>query len=121
MSARDLARFALLYLNRAPGRASRSSRPTGCEKARVPTPTIRFRARLRLSVVDRAARRPEPGWLPEGTFFAWGAGGQHAFVIPAYDLVIVNRVDRDMRLPEPKLSEVKQLLGLTLKAGPFGR
>ena len=49
---------------------------------------------------------------------AWGAGGQHAFVVPAYDLVVVNRVDRDQQLPEPKLSEVKQLLSLTLKAGP---
>jgi hypothetical protein len=34
---------------------------------------------------------------------------------------VVNRVDRDLRLPEPKLSEVKQLLNLALKAGPFGR
>jgi hypothetical protein len=52
---------------------------------------------------------------------AWGAGGQHAFVVPACDLVVVNRVDRDQNLPEPRLSEVKQLLSLTLKAGPFGR
>ena len=64
---------------------------------------------------------PGPGWLPEGTFIAWGAGGQHAFIIPAYDLVVVNRVDRDQNLPEPKVSEVKQLLSLTLKAGPFSR
>jgi len=34
---------------------------------------------------------------------------------------MVNRVDRDQQLPEPKVSEVKQLLSLTLKAGPFGR
>jgi hypothetical protein len=33
----------------------------------------------------------------------------------------VNRVDRDQHLPEPRVSEVKQLLNLTLKAGPFGR
>ena len=45
---------------------------------------------------------------------------QHAFVVPACDLVVVNRVDRDQRLPEPKVSEVKELLSLTLKAGPFG-
>jgi hypothetical protein len=71
-------------------------------------------------VVDRSADAGAE-WDSGGTFIAWGAGGQQAFVIPAYDLVVVNRVDRDQKLPEPKLSDVKQLVSLTLKAGPFGR
>ena len=62
---------------------------------------------------------PAPGALPDGTFFAWGAGGQHAFVIPAYDLVVVNRVDRDLNLPEPRAADVARLLSLTVEAGRF--
>jgi hypothetical protein len=48
-----------------------------------------------------------------------GAGGQYAFVIPADDLVVVNRVDRDQHLPEPKMSDIGQLLRLVLQAGRF--
>ena len=120
MSARDLARFALLYLNKG----------AWAGKQIVPADWVRESTRP-YSVQPSsgfgygylwwtAPATPGPDGIPEGTFMAWGAGGQHAFVIPACDLVVVNRVDRDLRLPEPKLSEVKQLLSLTLKAGPFG-
>jgi CubicO group peptidase (beta-lactamase class C family) len=121
MSARDLARFALLYLNKG----------VWAGKQIVPADWVRESTRP-YSEEPRlgfgygylwwtAPVPPVPGGIPEGTFFAWGAGGQYAFVVPAYDLVVVNRVDRDLRLPEPKVSEVKQLLSLTLKAGPFAR
>ena len=121
MSARDLARFALLYLNKG----------AWAGKQIVPADWVRDSTRPYSEQPGSglgygylwwtALPAPEPGWLPAGTFIAWGAGGQHAFVVPAYDLVVVNRVDRDQGLPEPKLSEVKQLLSLTLKAGPFDR
>ena len=121
MSARDLARFALLYLNKG----------AWAGKQIVPADWVRESTRP-YSVQPSsgfgygylwwtAPATPGPDGIPEGTFMAWGAGGQHAFVVPACDLVVVNRVDRDLRLPEPKLSEVKQLLNLALKAGPFGR
>ena len=57
--------------------------------------------------------------LPSGSFFAWGAGGQYAFVIPAHDLVVVSRVDRDLHLPEPKFALVATLLQLMMVAGGF--
>ena len=121
MSARDLARFGLLYLNKG----------AWAGKQLVPADWVRESTRP-YSVQPSsgfgygylwwtAPPTPGPDGIPEGTFIAWGAGGQHAFIIPAYDLVVVNRVDRDQNLPEPKVSEVKQLLSLTLKAGPFGR
>jgi CubicO group peptidase (beta-lactamase class C family) len=121
MSARDLARFGLLYLNKG----------AWAGKQIVPADWVRESTRPYSEQPSSglgygylwwtAPPTPGPGWIPEGTFIAWGAGGQHAFVIPAYDLVVVNRVDRDQNLPEPKVSEVKQLLSLTLKAGPFSR
>ncbi len=119
MSARDLARFALLYLNKG----------AWAGKQIVPADWVRESTRP-YSVQPNsgfgygylwwiAPATPGPEGIPVGTFMAWGAGGQHAFVIPARDLVVVNRVDRDLQLPEPKLSDVRQLLSLTLKAGPF--
>ena len=127
MSARDLARFALLYLHdgawagrqvvpadwvRASTRAYSSSGYgpgygylwwTGTSDE---PPPIGARASP-----DRTVQ------LPPGSFFALGAGGQYAFVIPARDLVVVSRVDRDQHLPEPKLREGAQLLRLILDAG----
>ena len=57
--------------------------------------------------------------LPKRCFFALGAGAQYAFVIPADDLVAVTRVDRELKLPEPKMSMVALLLDIILKAGGF--
>ena len=119
--ARPCAVRVAVSATRAPGLESRSCRPTGSAKARVPTrcnPAPGSATAISGGPRRRRRCRME---FPKGTFIAWGAGGQHAFVVPACDLVVVNRVDRDQRLPEPKLSEVKQLLNLTLKAGPFGR
>jgi CubicO group peptidase (beta-lactamase class C family) len=47
--------------------------------------------------------------LPPGSFFAWGAGGQFAFVMPADDLVVVSRAPH---LPEggPSLKKIGRLL-----------
>lgn len=57
--------------------------------------------------------------LPPGTFFALGADGQTAFVIPTADLVIVNRVDRDLHLPGPTVTESAEMVRLILHAGGF--
>jgi CubicO group peptidase (beta-lactamase class C family) len=122
MSARDLARFALLYLHDGSwaGRqvvpadwVRESTRPysstgfgpgygylwwTGTDGGDPPLSAIR---------------------LPPGSFMAVGAGGQYAFVIPADDLVVVNRVDRDQHLPEPRMSMVVLMLNMILRAGGF--
>ena len=58
---------------------------------------------LRVSLVDRLrrqSRRP-------GGFFALGYGGQFAFVIPAYDLVVVHRHDEEHG---PNLRQMGRLL-----------
>jgi len=121
MSARDLARFALLYLRGG----------TWAERQVVPADWVRESTRAYSSSgfgpgyaylwwTGTAPDGPHTGVsLPAGSFFAWGAGGQYAFIIPADDLVVVNRVDRDQHLPEPKLSSVAYLLHLILHAGGF--
>jgi CubicO group peptidase (beta-lactamase class C family) len=119
MSARDLARFALLYLNKG---SWSGHRIVPADWVRESTQPYSDAAGLLLGYGYLWWTNPMPpatAILPEGTFFALGAGGQYALVIPAHDVVVVYRVDRDQRLPEPKFGDIAGLLRLTLKAGGF--
>jgi CubicO group peptidase (beta-lactamase class C family) len=120
MSARDLARFALLYLRGGRWRHHQI----------VPAPWVRA------STTPYSASGSGPGYgylwwtgfldpaepassvhLPKGSFFAWGAGGQYAVVIPPMDLVVVYRIDRDkVGYRETTLHELGRLLWLVLAA-----
>jgi CubicO group peptidase (beta-lactamase class C family) len=64
-----------------------------------------------------APPEPPPRLLGEGWFMALGAGGQYGFVKPALDLVVVLRVDRDQRLPEPLFTDFAAFVQLVAKAG----
>ena len=112
MSARDLARFALLYLN------------GGKWRDRQIVPQEWVTASTRAYSQSGSGRgygylwwTPAAAELPQGTFFAAGAGGQFAFVIPARDLVVIYRAARS---PEsgPGLKEIGRLLQLVLEAAP---
>jgi hypothetical protein len=57
--------------------------------------------------------------VPPGTFEAMGAEGQYVFVIPAYDLVIVHRINSDIpasQRKEPTFQQMARLLWLVLSA-----
>jgi CubicO group peptidase (beta-lactamase class C family) len=64
-----------------------------------------------------APRVPATGVFGEGWFSAIGAGGQYAFVQPELDLVVVSRVDRDLKLPEPRFADFAEFPRLVAKAG----
>jgi CubicO group peptidase (beta-lactamase class C family) len=119
MSARDLARFALLYLRK--GRWK--------DRQIVPAHWIEEST----EAYSRSNFGPGYGYmwwtgsinsgaapsaiLPAGSYFALGAGGQFAFVIPAYDLVVVHRaphVDGGTNF-----REIGRLLWLLFDAGGF--
>jgi CubicO group peptidase (beta-lactamase class C family) len=118
MSARDLARFALLYLN--------SGNWAG--RQIVPQDWVQESTRA----YSRSPYGPGYGYLwwtdfldgaiaptvklPEGSYMAQGAGGQYALVMPALDLVVVHRVDRDLPYVEPSPRDIARLLWLILKA-----
>ena len=119
MSARDLARFALLYLHK--GRWQ--------DRQVVPAKWVEESTQA----YSRSGFGPGYGYLwwigsidggfapsvepPQGTFFAQGVGGQYAFVIPRYDLVVVRRgVHVEGR---PTYREIGRLLWLVLDAGGF--
>jgi CubicO group peptidase (beta-lactamase class C family) len=117
MSARDLARFALLYLNRGRWR----------DRQIIPAQWVEESTRA----YSQSDFGPGYGYLwwvgflddsmapavkvPQGTFFAAGAGGQFAFVMPAYDLVVIHRAPHR---PEggPNIREIGRLLWLVLDA-----
>lgn len=114
MSARDLARFALLWLNNGAWNGTQI----------IPADWVRDSTTIWSHTNAGEGYGylwwlPRPGHLPPRSFFAWGAGGQFAFIIPENDLVIVSRVDRDQHLPEPKLGPVLTLMEKIIAAGPF--
>lgn len=118
VSARDLARFAYLYLH---------SGRWGTRQV-VPAEWVR----------DTTQAQSDSGFgpgygglwwtgpldspfgpvvrLPTGTFFASGLQAQFAFVLPAYDMVIVHRIDSDSSRADPDLRQIGRLLWLILRA-----
>jgi CubicO group peptidase (beta-lactamase class C family) len=130
MNARDLARFALLYLHE------------GSWKGRqiVPSAWVRESTQSYSPALSELGPGLGYGYLwwigfpsnmgaptvnvPPHTFAAMGAEGQYAFVIPAYDLVIVHRINSDVpigplpgqRKPEPTFAQIARLIWLVLSS-----
>ena len=118
MSARDLARFAVLYLHKGNWAGHQI----------VPQDWVEESTRAH----SKSGFGPGYGYLwwtdfiddvfapsvhlPEGSFFALGDGGQYAMVVPALDLVVVQRGDRDINKVGPSMRDVGRLLWLVLKA-----
>ena len=120
MSARDLARFGLLYL--------RKGRWEGRQV--VPAHWVEE------STQAYSSSEWGPGYgylwwtgpinsgvapsvtLPRGTFFAQGSGGQYAIVIPEHDLVVVHRAAH-VAEGGVSMGQVGRLLWLVLDAGGF--
>jgi CubicO group peptidase (beta-lactamase class C family) len=119
MSARDLARFALLYLHKGRWR----------DRQIVPARWIEDSTQA-YSQSEAGSGYGYLWWigsinngmapsvtLPPGSFNAAGYGGQYAFVIPAYNLVVVHRAPH---VPGgPTLREIGRLLWLLFDAHPF--
>ena len=122
MTARDMARFGLLYL-----REGRWGDQQIVTQAWVRDSTTAY------SVADGIVRDGYSGYgylwwvavngnhypsaeLPDGSFSAWGAGGHFIAVIPAMRLVTVHRVDTDDESKSVSLEHFGQLRGLIVAA-----
>jgi CubicO group peptidase (beta-lactamase class C family) len=122
MSARDMARFGLLYL--------RSGRWRDVQL--IPAQWVRD-STTAYSVADGNARDNYSGYgylwwvavngnhypkveVPDGSFSAWGAGGHFIAVIPAYNIVVVHRVNTDDPAKKVTLEQFGELLRLILAA-----
>ena len=126
LSARDLARFGLLYL--ADGRCNgQQVVPANwvhdSVKPLADTRNVFFPGRAygymwwsRFGSVWAPTVT-----LPEGTFFALGFGSQFLFVIPAHDLVVVHTVDMEReRWPWVSDPQIGRLMWLILSAAGVG-
>src|SRR6266852_323247 len=101
MSARDMARFGLLFLRGGTWKATKV----------VPARWVR-ESTTAYSVADGNARDHYSGYgylwwvaangnhypkvdVPDGSFSAWGAGGHFIAIVPAFNLVVVHQVNTD--------------------------
>jgi CubicO group peptidase (beta-lactamase class C family) len=117
MSARDLARFCLLYLHTGAWGGKQIVPAAWVAESTRPYSDSNGFPRGYGYLWWTAPGTPHPGLFGEGWYSALGAGGQYGFVKPALDLVVVLRVDRDLRLPEPKFSDFVEFVQLVAKAG----
>ncbi len=119
MSARDLARFALLYLRKGQWEGRQIVPASWIEASVQPYSSSEWGPGYGYlwwigSINNGAAPSVK---LPKDTFFAQGYGGQYAFVIPAFDLVVVHRAAHSDQ--GPNLRQIGRLLWLVLDAGKF--
>jgi len=117
MTARDMARFGLLFLRQGEWRG----------KSIIPKKWVRESTNSYSDAGPAggygymwwvaASGRHFPGAaLPDGSFSARGAGGHFIVVIPDRNLVVVHRVNTDTRGPGVSSQEFGRLLQLILNA-----
>jgi CubicO group peptidase (beta-lactamase class C family) len=122
MSARDMARFGLLYLRDGRWRDAQL----------IPSQWVRD-STTAYSVADGNVRDNYSGYgylwwvavngnhypkveVPDGSFSAWGAGGHFIAVMPALSVVVVHRVNTDDPAKKVTLEQFGELLRLILAA-----
>jgi CubicO group peptidase (beta-lactamase class C family) len=119
MSARDFARFALLYIHG--GRWN--------DTQVVPQDWVKASTRPYSDsdsggygylwwTGDAASGTPQRIFFPRGSFWAEGHLGQYAVVVPSLDLIIVNRLDGDLTKREIHKSQISRMVEMVVAAAP---
>ena len=118
-SARDLARFGLLYLHDGRWRDKQIVPAEWVQQSTTPYSTTNIGSGYGYlwwtSLPDQPLVRVR---APAGTYFAWGNSGQFIFVVPAYDLVVVHLARTRAGDKGVTLSQMSQLLALIFAAMP---
>src|SRR6202522_86230 len=119
MSARDFARFALLYLHRGKWNdvqvvpedwVKASTRPySDCESGGYG---------YLWWTGDAASGRPQSISFPGGSFWAEGHLGQYAVVVPSLDLIVIHRVDGDMTKRTVHKRQIARMVEMVVAAAP---
>ncbi|HYB57956.1 MAG TPA: serine hydrolase [Alphaproteobacteria bacterium] len=118
MSARDLARFALLYLDGGRWGERQIVPEEWVKESTAPYSESAFGPHYGMLwwTGPLAAGHGNLMPLPAGSYFALGYGGQYAFVLPPLDMVVVHVMDRDGPGRELPMHEMARLLWLLLHA-----
>jgi CubicO group peptidase (beta-lactamase class C family) len=119
MSARDFARFALLYLHQGRWNGTQVV-PAEWVKASVkPYSDAESGGYGYLWWTgDSASGARQEISFPRGSFWAEGHLGQYAVVVPSLDLIVVNRVDERLTKRTVHKQQIAQLVRMVVEAAP---
>jgi len=119
MSARDFARFALLYLH---GGRWNSTQVVPEEWVKASTRPYSDTESGGYGYLwwtgDAASGKPQEIIFPKGSFWAEGHLGQYAVVVPSLDLIIVNRVDEKVTKRTVHKRQISRMVQLVVDAAP---
>jgi len=119
LSARDLARFALLYLHGGRWNGVQVVPEDWVKASTHPysvTPSGGYGYLWWTGDTTSGGRGEIP--FPRGSFWAEGHLGQYAVVVPSRDLIIVNRVDSRLTKRSVSKKHIAHLVRLALDAAP---
>lgn len=119
MSARDLARFALLYLYGGKWNGTRIVPEDWVKASTQPYSDCESGGYGFLWwTADSASGRRSSIRFPKGSFWAEGHLGQYAVVVPSLDLIVVNRVDSNITRASVSKRQIAELVNKVLVAAP---
>jgi len=119
MSARDFARFALLYLHGGKWNNTQVVPEDWVKASTRPYPDSESGGYGYLWWTgDSASGTPQRIPFPKGSFWAEGHLGQYAVVVPSLDLIIVNRLDGDMTKREIHKRQMSGLVQMAVAVAP---
>lgn len=119
MTARDMARFGLLFLRNGTWRGRQIVPAQWVKDSVTPYSDAGNSGGYGYLWWVAASGRHLPGAaLPDGSYSARGAGGHYILVVPAYDLVVVHRVNTDVQGSSVSGEEFGRLVSLILAARP---
>jgi CubicO group peptidase (beta-lactamase class C family) len=117
MTARDMARFGLLFLRQGNWRGTQVVPKDWVVESTTSYSDAGNSGGYGYLWWVAANGKHFPGvTVPDGSYSARGAGGHYILVVPAYDLVVVHRVNTDIRGRQVSAAEFGQLLKLILEA-----
>jgi CubicO group peptidase (beta-lactamase class C family) len=117
MTARDLARFGLLFLRRGAWNGTHVvPRDWIGESTTSYSDTGEAGGYGYLWWVAVSGKHLPGVTMPDGSYSARGAGGHYILVVPAYDLVFVHRVNTDIRGRQVTAEEFGRLVKLVFDA-----
>lgn len=117
MSARDLARFGLLYLRGGAWRGNQIVPADWVKESLVSYSDAGDRGGYGyLWWIAAGGRHLPEVKLPDGSFSARGSGGHYILVVPKLDLVLVHRVNTDIKDRAVTADQFGKLVGLVVGA-----
>jgi CubicO group peptidase (beta-lactamase class C family) len=119
MSARDFARFALLYLNGGRWNQTQVVPEDWVKASTHPYSDCESGGYGYLWwTADSASGKQPDIKFPAGSFWAEGHLGQYAVIVPALDLIVVNRVDSNITKASVRKRQIAELVEKVLAAAP---